>query len=72
MHGGRQHEKTAVASPRLEHSHPGRIPDVDMLPARVAIAIGTSTHQEQSLSTHRRQVTKQEPQASANSQLAKQ
>ena len=64
MRGDRQHEKTAVASPRLEHSHPGRIPDFDMLPARAAIAINTSTHHEQPQSTRRRETTKRDPQAS--------
>ena len=64
MHGGSQHEKTAVASPRLERSQLGRIPDVDMLPARAAIAINTSTHHEQPQSTRRRETTKRDPQAS--------
>ena len=64
MHGGRQHEKTAVASPRLERSQLGRIPGVDMLPARAAIAINTSTHHEQPQSTRRRETTKRDPQAS--------
>ena len=63
MHGGRQQEKTAVASPQLERSQLGRIPDVDMIPARAAIAINTSTHPEQPQSTRRRQVTKRDPQA---------